>query len=122
MLRGVHVLLADDNEDISDAIAAILKLAGADVIVACDGISAVEHATAARFDVVVMDIQMPTLDGLDATRRIRASGNTVPVIALTADAMSEHRELCLAAGCDAYLSKPVDHVSLVEQIRTLASK
>ena len=84
-----------------------------------DGEHAVERASQDWFDVVVMDVRMPRLDGLSAIRQLRALGLRSPILALTADAVREHREECLAAGCDAYATKPIDIdalCNLVEQL------
>ena len=117
-LAGVRILLAEDNPDIRLSFSSILELAGATVDGVDDGPQAVELATTREFDVVVMDVWMPSLDGLESTRRIRNAGRTVPILALTADAMKEQRAECLSAGCDDYLSKPIDHEHLIEKILT----
>ncbi len=116
-LADSQVLVAEDNPDIGFAIARLLEINGATVALAVDGLEAVEKVVAGRFDVVVMDVRMPGVEGLEATRRIRLAGCRVPVIALTADAVAEHRAECLAAGCDDYLSKPYDNARLVETVR-----
>jgi Amt family ammonium transporter len=108
-----RVLLADDCPDNLDLVAYVLRASGATVMVADNGAMAVELALAKRddgkpFDVIVMDMQMPILDGYDATRQLRASGYAGPIIALTAHAMPDELERALAVGCNAYATKPID--------------
>jgi two-component system, sensor histidine kinase len=116
-LAGKHVLVAEDNSDISFAIVRLLELQGARVVLAIDGHEAIDKAKAERFDAVIMDVRMPGLDGLEATRRLRMAGHRMPILALTADAVPEQRAECLAAGCDDYLSKPFDPDKLIEAVR-----
>ena len=121
-LSGVTVLLAEDNEVNRGLISRILTKAGAQVSVAENGEIAVERARGALeadapFDVVLMDMRMPVLDGYEATRLLREGGYERPIIALTANAMESDRELCLAAGCDEYATKPIDRGSLFRTIR-----
>jgi signal transduction histidine kinase len=116
-LAGVRLLLADDNEDIREPIVELLELLGAQVIEAEDGHTAMRLALEGQLDVVLMDVRMPDLDGLEVTRRLRRAGARVPIIALTADAVEEHRQECLAAGCDDYVTKPVELARLVEAVK-----
>jgi signal transduction histidine kinase/ActR/RegA family two-component response regulator len=114
----VTVLLAEDNEANLRTMSEYLETKGYRVIVARDGIEAVERAREEQPDVILMDIQMPRMDGLEATQRLRADANLgdTPIIALTALAMPGDRERCLEAGVNEYLSKPVSFKILVETI------
>lgn len=112
-LRGLKVLLVEDNAVNQKLMSRILEKLGADVTVAGNGEVAIAKLTSTRFEVVLMDCQMPVLDGYEATRRIRSgaagpSTKTIPIIALTAHALSGDRERCIAAGMNDYLTKPID--------------
>jgi signal transduction histidine kinase len=108
-----HVLLADDSPDNQSLVAYVLRASGADVMVTDNGAAAVELALAGvenghPFDVILMDMQMPILDGYEATRQLRDCGYRGPIVALTAHAMVEELDRCQAAGCDTYITKPID--------------
>jgi len=109
---GLRVLLADDNAVNQKVATHLLKRCGADVRCVSSGIDALRALCAADFDVVLMDCQMPEMDGFEATRQLRASRSVrnpqVPVIALTGNALASDRELCLAAGMNDFLTKPID--------------
>jgi len=111
-LAGLRVLLVEDNEFNQQLATALLARAGIEVGIACDGseaVQAVQTAGQGRFDAVLMDIQMPNMDGLEATRQIRKIPALagLPIIAMTANAMSGDRERCLAAGMNDYITKPI---------------
>ncbi len=123
--RG-RVLVVEDVRINQVLISTMLKKAGASVEIASDGLegcAAVQRAVDERrpFDIVRMDMQMPTMDGYEATRFLRAKGFDVPIVALTAHAMSDDRARCLAAGCTEYLTKPLDRQALLLVCRRLAS-
>jgi signal transduction histidine kinase/ActR/RegA family two-component response regulator len=115
-VAGARVLVADDNDDLRQTLAEWLRLCGAHVAEAENGEIAVDKALAGNFEVIVMDVRMPVLDGLDAARRLRQAGCTVPIVALTADVVAEQVEECLAAGCDAFIPKPADLSLLFDAI------
>lgn len=119
-LDGRRLLLVDDAPDNQILVSRFLRLAGAKVDIADNGATAVEAALAQRYDLILMDIQMPVLDGLEATALLREKGSSVPIVALTAHAMKEERNRCLMAGCNEHLSKPINRALLLETVRRLA--
>jgi CheY-like chemotaxis protein len=119
--RGLHILLAEDNAVNERVASGILKKCGHTVEVARDGRQAVSMQAAGSFDLILMDVQMPEMDGFEATAAIREmekpTGAHIPVIAMTAHAMSGYQERCLEAGMDGYVTKPIRREVLM---RTLA--
>jgi CheY-like chemotaxis protein len=118
LLSG-RVLLAEDVAVNRQLVAMILERSGVEVECAENGRQALERALAANaagqpFDILFMDIQMPEMDGYEATRRLRAAGYPGPVVALTSHSLPEERERCLAAGCDEFMTKPVDRLALLQ--------
>lgn len=116
-----RILAADDRREIRFLVTRFLEAAGAQVITADDGANAVEtwlarHDSEEAFDLILIDMQMPVLNGLEATRRIRQEGFQGPIIALTANAMQSDRQQCADAGCDDFVAKPIDRVELVEKV------
>ncbi|MGE0483814.1 MAG: ATP-binding protein [Gammaproteobacteria bacterium] len=123
MLAGLRILLVEDDPVNQVLALAMLDKAGCAADLAHDGLDALEQAGEGAYDLVLMDMQMPRLDGLDATRGIRAlDGIRQPVIvAMTANAFAEDRAACLAAGMDDFLSKPVDYDTLLAVLQRAAS-
>jgi CheY-like chemotaxis protein len=120
-LAGVRVLVAEDGPDNQTLIRIVLRNAGAEAVIAADGVLACEAVSQAiadgkPYDVVLMDMQMPRLDGYGATAKLRKEGYAGPIIALTANAMSSDRTKCLEAGCTDFASKPIDTKKLVALI------
>lgn len=109
-LRGRKILVVDDNPTNQEVAQAILKSAGIVVATAANGLEAVEQVAAEVFDAVLMDVQMPKMDGYQATRHIRAlpGGATLPIIAMTAHALKGDEEKCLEAGMNGYVAKPIN--------------
>jgi two-component system cell cycle response regulator DivK len=114
----IKILCVEDNPQNMRLVRKILKHAGYDVIEAVDGLSAVDMAFNEHPDLILMDVNLPDIDGLEATGRIKADPmmQPIPIVALTANAMYGDKERCLAAGCDGYLSKPVNRRELVATI------
>jgi signal transduction histidine kinase/ActR/RegA family two-component response regulator len=123
-LRGVRVLLAEDSPDMQDLNATVLKLWGAEAVeIAPNGRAALEKVAAdAPYDIILMDIQMPGMDGLEAARRLREAGLRTPIIAMTAHAMKEERDSCLRLGFDEHISKPIDFDLLRDRIVQLVGR
>ena len=116
-LRGRRILAVDDRRDMRALVRYLLEEAGAEVISGENGQEAVDRIDAdAQIDVVVMDMQMPVMDGYSAAARIRERGLSLPIIAVTAHAMPGEREACLNAGCSAYTTKPLDGEHLIRLI------
>jgi CheY-like chemotaxis protein len=117
--------VAEDNEVNQIVISALLTQLGHTCDVASDGFEAVARVKSGTYDLVLMDIQMPNLDGMAATRQIRAISGAVggiPIVALTANAMVQEREAYLAAGMEGHVSKPIDVNELVRVIARVVSK
>jgi two-component system, cell cycle response regulator DivK len=121
--RPTRVLLVEDNELNRDMLSRRLARRGFHVVTAVDGEAAIQQTNEIKPDLILMDMGLPGLNGWDATRRIKANPetNAIPVIALTAHAMNVDREQALAAGCDAFETKPVELDRLLSTIRNLLS-
>ncbi len=120
----VKILLVEDNEMNRDMLSRRLVRKKFEVVIAVDGVEGVEMSISEAPNIIIMDMSLPELDGWEATRRIKANPQTksIPVIAMTAHAMTGDREKCLQAGCDDYDTKPVELSRLLEKIKNLISK
>ncbi|MBT8211802.1 MAG: response regulator, partial [Acidimicrobiia bacterium] len=124
-LKGVRVLVVDDSAVNQRITFLMLDRLGCRVDTAANGLEAIEAVRAVPYDIVLMDVQMPTMDGLEATRQIRSaerSGEHIPIVAMTAFAMRGDRERCLEAGMDDYLAKPVSPEDLEVKMTKWAPK
>ena len=115
------LLYVEDNEMNRDMLSRRLQRRGFEVLIAADGEQGVSLAAAERPDLILMDMNLPILDGWEATRRLKASPDTqrIPIIGLTAHAMVADRDKCLEAGCDDYDTKPVELTRLLDKIERL---
>jgi PAS domain S-box-containing protein len=124
-LEGLHLLVVEDNELNRQVAAELLGLEGASVVLAEGGLQGVEQTLTASppFDVVIMDVQMPDIDGLEATRRIRAHAgfSSLPILAMTANASPSDRALCLKAGMNEHVGKPIDINQVVDMLLRLTA-
>jgi len=123
-IAAMHILLAEDNLINQRVAVSILEKAGHQVTVANNGRQTLDRWSEQAFDLILMDVQMPEIDGLEATAMIRAhevkTGEHIPIIALTAHAMKGDQERCLATGMDGYVSKPIDARQLIELVSRYA--
>jgi CheY-like chemotaxis protein len=121
--QSLRILVAEDNAVNRKLVTALLSKRGHAVVSVVNGREAIAAVTESEFDIVLMDVQMPEMDGLEATAAIRkleaVTGSHVPIIALTAHAMKGDREICVAAGMDEYLSKPLNPKQLFALIESL---
>ncbi len=123
MLKGKTILVADDNKLNQKILIFILEKNGAIVLLANNGREAVEKMTTEKVDAVLMDVQMPEMDGLQATEAIRNElKSTIPVIGLTANSMESEKNKCVAAGMNTCVSKPFDPTELCTLIVQLLEK
>ena len=118
------VLLVEDNEESRDGLSRHLRRKGYEVLVAVDGRQGVDVVRAQAPDLILIDMSLPVLDGWEATRQLKAAPQTrgIPVIALTAHAMSGDREKALEAGCDDYDTKPIDLPRLLEKMTAVLGR
>jgi len=120
----MRILLIDDDAVLANVMVTMLQREGFKVATAGNGLAGVEMWENGNYDLVLMDVQMPVMDGLEATRTIRdrerIRGGHIPIIAITAFALSSDQEKCLAAGMDAFMAKPIDFRKCIESIRRVA--
>jgi two-component system cell cycle response regulator DivK len=121
MTRRARILLVEDHPGSRELAEIILERAGYEVIVAADGEAGLAAANTARPDLIVMDVNLPGLDGLEVTRRLKAQPSTweIPILAVTAYAMRGDEDRVRAAGCSGYVTKPIDRQLLVSTVARL---
>jgi len=119
---GKRVLVAEDSTQLQVLIRDFLEMYGVEVVIANDGLDAIEKASEQKFDLIFMDIHMPKVDGYETTRRIREKGFKIPIIALTAGMMMEEQQKCFQAGCDECVGKPYQMKNIVKVLETYLGK
>ncbi len=119
IIKNKNILVVEDSIDNQILIKVYLNKSGANVVIANDGIEGLEKCFHKNFDLVIMDMQMPIMDGYTTARELRKRGSTVPILALTGFAMKGAEEKCLKAGCDFYLSKPFERKQLLNAVSML---
>ena len=119
-----RILCVEDNDDNLYLLQRRLTRAGFEVTIAMDGLEGVATAISSPPDLIVMDLNLPSIDGWEATRRLKSRAETkhIPIIALSAHAMEDHRRKALAAGCDEFEAKPVNFEALIEKIRAVLGR
>jgi CheY-like chemotaxis protein len=119
----LNILIAEDNPVNQTLISMVMKKLGYQPVIAVNGLKAVEALNEKQYDIVLMDVQMPEMDGLEATQLIRAQLHYQPIIiAVTANAMQDDKEACLQAGMDDYISKPIQLDKLVSILEKWGTK
>ncbi|MDR1236610.1 MAG: response regulator transcription factor [Propionibacteriaceae bacterium] len=118
----MHILVVDDDQAVRDSLARSLHYAGYEITTAVDGIDALAKLSSIRPEAVIMDVMMPRLDGLETTRSLRASGNDVPILVLTAREAVGDRIDGLDAGADDYMTKPFSFDELLARLRALTRR
>jgi two-component system, cell cycle response regulator DivK len=123
-MHVTKILLVEDNEMNRDMLSRRLLRRGYEVVIAVDGGEGMTMAQTVTPDIILMDMSLPVVDGWEATRQLKAAGATqgIPIIALTAHAMSGDREKAMEAGCDDYDTKPIEFARLIEKIETLLAQ
>ena len=116
------VLLTEDNIDNQRLVSMYLKKLGADVTVANNGKEAIDYTEKDQFDLILMDVQMPVMNGIDATKYLRENGYKKPIVALTANAMKEDVDTCLEAGCDDFIQKPIIQQQFINNVSRYLNK
>jgi len=120
-LTDKKILLVEDHLDTAEMVQTLLKWLGYETVIATNGLDALEIVSQAKPDLILLDIVLPGMSGLEVARRLKADPHTsaIPILALTAKAMPGDRERCLESGCDAYLAKPIFHWQLKAEIEKL---
>ena len=113
-----HVLVVEDSPDNQELITKYLIKAGATAEIVDNGLMAVQKAMTSTYDLIIMDVQMPIMDGLTATRKLRAEGYEGPIAILTANALKEDKDKCLNAGANEYLTKPIQVTKFFKVLKT----
>jgi CheY-like chemotaxis protein len=115
-LDHMHVLLVEDSQDNQLLVTRMLRMSGVKVETASNGREGVQKALGGQFDCILMDLQMPEMDGYAAAQELRRQGYVKPIVALTAHAMGEERQRCLSSGFNSHISKPISRKVLIQTL------